>query len=374
MHQFTKFVEDELPNHSLTLSSRLGMPRRKRPDPLAQIIGQRLCKLRRERGLTAEKVAYESDVSSKGYLSDIEHGLALPSLRTLERLAKYLEVELFDLLTNPESELRDRLVDKTRHLAQGELEQMLRELDSLGHAPGELIERPVLRAVRAYPTLEVAAGWSKVAQSAARVPSEFVRLPGSFERGHDFAVRASGTSMQGWRSEIRDGDWLVLRWSRIGARAADGRVALVAREDKYGDRSLHIKRVVCSDGRVLFRSDDPSVPPVVATDADAVLAVLRAVVRPESLAPKLNIELSEQSLARAFGLRSAPKAPWARVDGHLFLVVRASELSQGRLAMKVPDPRPAESAFVLLRGRTVMRYLGVARFDVERGRWVLQTI
>ena len=72
------------------------MPRRNRPDPLAQVIGQRLRQLREQRGLTAEKVAYESDVGSKGFLSDIEHGLALPSLQTLDRLAKYLEVQLFD--------------------------------------------------------------------------------------------------------------------------------------------------------------------------------------------------------------------------------------------------------------------------------------
>jgi transcriptional regulator with XRE-family HTH domain len=64
-------------------------------------IGNRLSKrlkgLIRERRTTAEKLAYESGVS-KGNLSDILRGKRSPTLRTLDKIAKNLGVEVRDLL------------------------------------------------------------------------------------------------------------------------------------------------------------------------------------------------------------------------------------------------------------------------------------
>ena len=48
------------------------MPRRREPDPLAQAVGQRIRQLRQEAGLTMEKLAFESELGSKGHLSNIE--------------------------------------------------------------------------------------------------------------------------------------------------------------------------------------------------------------------------------------------------------------------------------------------------------------
>lgn len=104
------------------------MPRRKTPDPLAQAIGQRIRQLRQDQGLTAESVAFESDVGSKGFLSDIERGLALPSVSTLKLIADHLGVELLDLVTFPERGDRQALVDQTRSLKPGTIRRLLREM------------------------------------------------------------------------------------------------------------------------------------------------------------------------------------------------------------------------------------------------------
>lgn len=104
------------------------MPRRKTPDPLAEAIGQRIRQLRQERGLTAESVAFGSDVGSKGFLSDIERGLAMPSLGTLKVIAEHLGVELLDLVTFPERSDRLALVDQTRALKPGTIRRLLREM------------------------------------------------------------------------------------------------------------------------------------------------------------------------------------------------------------------------------------------------------
>jgi transcriptional regulator with XRE-family HTH domain len=103
------------------------MPRRKTPDPLAKRIGARICQLRQEAGLTLEKLAYESDVGSKGFLSDVEKGLARPTVETLAAIAERLDVKLLDLLTFPDEDDRQLLVDRTRSLTKGAIRRLLRD-------------------------------------------------------------------------------------------------------------------------------------------------------------------------------------------------------------------------------------------------------
>jgi transcriptional regulator with XRE-family HTH domain len=106
------------------------MPRRHSPDPDAKAIGRRIRALRCEAELTQEKLAYESDLGSKGYLSDIEQGLALPTVKTLRVLAERLDVLPLDLLTEPDADPRQKLIDRTRGLTVGALRKLLRQIPS----------------------------------------------------------------------------------------------------------------------------------------------------------------------------------------------------------------------------------------------------
>ena len=103
------------------------MPRRSTPDPLAERIGARIRELREEQGLTLEKLAYESEVGSKGFLSDVERGLARPTVETLSAIAARLEVKLLDLVTFTDEDERALLVDRTRRLTKGAIRRLLRE-------------------------------------------------------------------------------------------------------------------------------------------------------------------------------------------------------------------------------------------------------
>jgi transcriptional regulator with XRE-family HTH domain len=62
---------------------------------LGKRVGKRIVEIRKKRDMSAEKLAYENDIS-KGYLSDIEAGKRLPSLKMLERIAKALSVDIKD--------------------------------------------------------------------------------------------------------------------------------------------------------------------------------------------------------------------------------------------------------------------------------------
>ena len=66
-------------------------------DKLAKRIGKNISDTRRKRGMTSEKLAYENGIS-KGYLSDIENGKKLPSIRMLNQIAGALEVDIKELL------------------------------------------------------------------------------------------------------------------------------------------------------------------------------------------------------------------------------------------------------------------------------------
>jgi transcriptional regulator with XRE-family HTH domain len=100
------------------------MARRTKPDPLASKIGKRVRALREELGLTAEKLAYGCDFS-KGQLSTIEKGLAVPTATTLAVLAEGLDVLPLDLLTFPQESPREQVIDMTRTLSKKELEAVI---------------------------------------------------------------------------------------------------------------------------------------------------------------------------------------------------------------------------------------------------------
>lgn len=103
------------------------MPRRKTPESKAAKVGARIRDLRKARGLTQEKLAWEAGLS-KGHLSGIEKGLVRPTLTTLSMLAKRLEVDLLDLFTFPADSLRQKVVDLTRELSPAALRKLVQQL------------------------------------------------------------------------------------------------------------------------------------------------------------------------------------------------------------------------------------------------------
>lgn len=64
---------------------------------LSEKLGRRIVQLRVERSLTQEKLAYECGLKSKGYLSEIESGKKIPSLKVLIKIAERLDVDIKEL-------------------------------------------------------------------------------------------------------------------------------------------------------------------------------------------------------------------------------------------------------------------------------------
>ena len=96
------------------------MPRRPTPDPLAAMVARRIQTLRHEKALTLSELAQRSEMS-KGHLSNVERGLVVVDIRTLQKLARGLDVRLHDLLIFPEEERLLRFIDALRNAPPGAL-------------------------------------------------------------------------------------------------------------------------------------------------------------------------------------------------------------------------------------------------------------
>ena len=230
---------------------------------------------------------------------------------------------------------------------------------------------PARGAIRAFPTLQAAAGAATGARVAEPEADE-VRLPVSTHGDEIFAVRASGDSMDGGPRPIRDGDWLVLRFSRgMGVGAIAGRVALLQVEDGVGAFAYQVKRVIQDAAGWILRSDNPARPSFPATEKTVAIATLVEVVRPEDLAPAPGTRLVEGELAPKFGLAEAPQT--GRVGGHLFVLVDkpGAFVAPDRLEWTAPDRRPAETVFVLARGpgESEWLYVGIGRWAEDERLW-----
>jgi transcriptional regulator with XRE-family HTH domain len=64
---------------------------------LVQLLGENVRRLRKERGLSQEELAFQAGMK-RSYLSDLERGTRNPTVRALGRLAEALQAEPGDLL------------------------------------------------------------------------------------------------------------------------------------------------------------------------------------------------------------------------------------------------------------------------------------
>jgi superfamily II DNA or RNA helicase/diadenosine tetraphosphate (Ap4A) HIT family hydrolase/SOS-response transcriptional repressor LexA len=225
----------------------------------------------------------------------------------------------------------------------------------------EVVELASRRKIVAYPDLRAAAG--HVGRDVEPPVDELVSLPIADADPDLFAVRVSGTSMDGGKQPLHDGDWAVMRLARsLPASAVEGRVVLIQVEGDAHGAGYQIKRLKREGRGWRLISDNPTGPAFTATDAMVPIARLERAVRPEELAPSLGTMSDEAELARPFGLEALPPRS-DRHAGHLFIFVDQPDVlvEPDRVRFTGVTPRPAETAFVLARrDQAHWQYLGVA--------------
>ena len=173
-----------------------------KPDLGASRVGARVRRLRLEAAFTFDAFVEETGLG-RGYVSELERGLVVPSLTTLELIAAALEITPADLVLG--SSDRERLFDRARLLGPGEVGRLLRLADKLGPPPSAQVAVPFSvvpeatarrhRAGLPLLGLRASAGvWSEP-QSLAVEGWVIVKLRVSSKRGL-FVARVAGRSME----------------------------------------------------------------------------------------------------------------------------------------------------------------------------------
>lgn len=98
------------------------------------LLGEKIKKLRMEKGLSQAQVA--GDRITRNMLSQIENGVASPSMKTLEHLSTVLGVSVAYLLSEPSSDLFGHVKE---HLKRNDPEEALRLLDSIENMGDEYV-------------------------------------------------------------------------------------------------------------------------------------------------------------------------------------------------------------------------------------------
>lgn len=92
-------------------------------------VGARIRYFRKKQGLSQEKLAWEADLNT-AFLGEVERGKKSPTVKTLERIASALHINLYELFAGPESLSEDeeralsRIVSQLRILPPEKLRKM----------------------------------------------------------------------------------------------------------------------------------------------------------------------------------------------------------------------------------------------------------
>lgn len=101
---------------------------RSKPDPLARAVGQRIRKLRIEKDFTFDAFVEETGLG-RGYISELERGLVVPTIHTLAKIATALEVTNADLVLG--DSIREEIFELLRGMSEPELRKLQQQVRAL---------------------------------------------------------------------------------------------------------------------------------------------------------------------------------------------------------------------------------------------------
>jgi transcriptional regulator with XRE-family HTH domain len=101
---------------------------RQKPEPAAQVVGETIKRLRQERKFSFDAFVEETGLG-RGYISELERGLVVPTVVTLKRLADALEVTMADLVLGQST--RELVFSATHDLDQQQLDGLLAQVRRL---------------------------------------------------------------------------------------------------------------------------------------------------------------------------------------------------------------------------------------------------
>ena len=99
-----------------------GTGHRTKADAFAKVVGAHVRALRKEKEFSFDAFVEETGLG-RGYISELERGMVVPTITSLAVLARALEVSVADLVLG--SSPRERLYAVTRHLSEKDVALLL---------------------------------------------------------------------------------------------------------------------------------------------------------------------------------------------------------------------------------------------------------
>lgn len=177
-------------------------------------------------------------------------------------------------------------------------------------APGALIPFLPTKSQRTeipyFPNLKIACGHFKTATADAEEYRGLGTSYGKLDAARHFIARASGNSMDGGKSPIRDGDHLLLELiSPSRAGSITGNVVAIEQQDDAGDNQ-YLLRVVTKtpSGGYELKANNPAYADMPATESMRTLARLKAIVDPLEFA--VGQSFAREAIPALFNLEFNP--------------------------------------------------------------------
>ena len=133
-----------------------------------------------------------------------------------------------------------------------------------------------------FPNIKIACGHFKTGHADVE---ELLRMPKGYGRltpDRHFIARASGNSMNGGKSPIHDGDYLLLEQvTPQSAGSISNQIVAIERQDQAGDSQYLLRKVLKSpDGQYILQASNPDYDDLVADDNMVTFARLKGVLDP----------------------------------------------------------------------------------------------
>ena len=167
-----------------------------------------------------------------------------------------------------------------------------------------------------FPDIKIACGHFKTGNAEQ---SEQVVMPhgyGSLTAGKHFIARASGNSMNGGKSPILDGDYLLFEQiTPANAGSISNSTIAIERQDSSGDNQYLLRKILKdAQGNYLLRAANPDYEDMLATEDMTTFARLKGKVDPLSLF--VGKEFMREAIPELFGETFNP-GNWH--SGHIYL-------------------------------------------------------
>lgn len=178
--------------------------------------------------------------------------------------------------------------------------EMRRSADKANVIPLKHADRPGTVSVPYFPSLKIACGHFRTSSAEVEEYRSLSAVHGQLDPARHFIARASGDSMDGGKTPIRDGDYLLLEHiSTTNAGSLTGAIVAIERDGDDGGSEYLLRAVTKSPAGYILHALNPSYSDMPASDEMRTRARLKGILDPLEMV--VGQEFMREDIPELFG-------------------------------------------------------------------------